>query len=98
MELNTIQFFKEIAKIPRESGNEKQIAEYLCQFAKERNLFYECDQYHNVFIKKKTSDKEPIILQAHTDMICEKEEVIEFDFAKDVIEVLVEIGYLKANG
>ena len=54
MELNTIQFFKEIAKIPRESGNEKQIAEYLCQFAEERNLFYEQDQYHNVLIKKKT--------------------------------------------
>lgn len=98
MELNTIQFFKEIAKIPRESGNEKQIAEYLCQFAKQRNLFYECDQYHNVLIKKKTVDKEPIILQAHTDMVCEKEEDKEFNFEKDSIEVVEENGYLKAKG
>lgn len=98
MKLNTIQFFKEIAKIPRESGNEKQIAEYLCEFAKKRDLFYECDQYHNVLIKKKTANKEPIILQAHTDMVCEKEEGKEFDFAKDAIEVIEENGYLKANG
>lgn len=98
MELNTIQLFKEIAKIPRESGSEKQIAEYLCQFAKERKLFYECDQYHNVLIKKKTIDKEPIILQAHTDMVCEKEEGKQFDFAKDAIEVIEENGYLRAKG
>ena len=82
MELNTIQFFKEIAKIPRESGNEKQIAEYLCQFAEERNLFYEQDQYHNVLIKKKTAHKEPIILQAHTDMVCEREEGKVIDLLK----------------
>ncbi len=98
MKLNTIQFFKEIAKIPRESGNEKQIAEYLCQFAKERKLFYECDQYHNVLIKKKTANKESIILQAHTDMVCEKEEEKEFDFEKDAIEVIEENGYLRAKG
>lgn len=98
MELNTIQFFKEIAKIPRESGNEKQIAEYLCQFAEERNLFYEQDQYHNVLIKKKTAHKEPIILQVHTDMVCEREEGKVVDFAKDAIEVIEENGYLKAKG
>ena len=98
MELNTIQFFKEIAKIPRESGNEKQIAEYLCQFAEERNLFYEQDQYHNVLIKKKTAHKEPIILQVHTDMVCEREEGKVIDFAKDAIEVIEENGYLKAKG
>lgn len=98
MELNTIKFFKEIAKIPRESGNEKQIAEYLCRFAKERNLFYECDQYHNVLIKKKAADREPIILQAHTDMVCEKEAEKKFDFEKDEIEVIEENGYLRAKG
>lgn len=98
MKLNTIQFFKEIAKIPRESGNERQMTEYLCQFARKRNLFYECDQYGNVLIKKKTADKEPVILQAHTDMVCEKEEGKEFDFTKHAIEVVEENGYLKARG
>lgn len=101
MELSTkktISFFKEIAKIPRESGNEEKIAEYLCEFAETRNLEYEKDKYNNVLIKKKNCNKMPIILQAHTDMVCEKEENKNFDFAKDSIEVIEENGYLHANG
>lgn len=94
----TINFFKEIAKIPRESGNEEKIAEYLCEFAKSRNLEYEKDKYNNVLIKKKSCNKTPIILQAHTDMVCEKEEGKDFDFKKDSIEVIEENEYLHANG
>lgn len=98
MESKTIHFFREIAKIPRESGNESQIAKYLCEFAKKRNLYYECDIYNNVFIRKKTSDTEPIILQAHTDMICEKLSEKDFNFKTDEIELIEQDGYLKANG
>ena len=47
MKSKTIEFFKQIASIPRESGNEEQIAQYLCEFAKKRNLYYECDNYNN---------------------------------------------------
>ena len=90
----TIEFFYEISKIPRESGNESKIAEYLCDFAEKRNLFYIKDEYNNVIIKKKNSEKEAIILQAHTDMICEKEEGLEFDFTKDGINVYEEDGIL----
>ena len=96
--MTTIDFFYEIAKIPRESGNEAGIADYLCDFAKERNLFYCRDEYNNVIIKKKNIDKAPIILQAHTDMICEKDEGIEFDFSKDSIDVYEENGMLRARG
>lgn len=94
----TIEFFYEISKIPRESGNESKIAEYLCDFAEKRNLFYIKDEYNNVIIKKKNSEKEAIILQAHTDMICEKEEGLEFDFTKDGINVYEENGILRAKG
>ena len=47
----TIKYFKEIAKIPRESGHEEKIAKYLCEFAELRNLEYEKDVYNNVLIK-----------------------------------------------
>lgn len=94
----TIEFFYEISKIPRESGNESQIAEYLCNFAERRNLEYIKDEYNNVIIKKKNSDKEPIILQAHTDMICEKEEGLDFNFSTDSIKVFEHNGYLRARG
>ena len=92
----TIDFFKEIAQIPRESGNESGMAKYLCNFAQERNLEYHLDQYNNVLIKKKTSDQEVLILQAHTDMVCVSDN--PFDFANNPIEVTEEDGYLHANG
>ena len=94
----TIQFFKEITQIPRESGNEKQISDYICKFAKERNLQYIQDKFNNVIIKKTDGKNKPIILQAHIDMVCEKEENSNFDFKKDKIKVYEENGYLKAMG
>ena len=92
----TVDFFKEIAKIPRESGNEEKITEYLCEFARKRNLEYYKDNYNNVLIKKKTSDANPLILQAHTDMVCVSNK--DFDFTKEPIEVIEKDGYLQANG
>ena len=96
--LNTIAFFREIASIPRESGNEKKISDYLVSFAQKRNLFYKRDEYNNVLIKKKTCEKPPIILQTHMDMVCEKELAKQFDFATDPIELVEKDGYLMANG
>lgn len=96
--LDTIKYFKEIAKIPRESGNEREIAEYLVNFAKKRNLYHKCDEYNNVLIKKKNCNKEPIILQAHVDMVCEKDKEKQFNFETDSIEVMEKDGYLTANG
>lgn len=98
MQDNTIKFFKEISSIPRESGNEKQISDYICNFAKSRNLEYIQDNYNNVIIKKYVKNSSPIILQAHLDMVCEKENSLEFNFEKDSIEVYEENGFLKAKG
>ena len=98
MKNKTIEFFKEIVQIPRESGNEREIAQYLCEFAKKRKLDYSSDKYNNVIIKKKTCNKPSIILQAHTDMVCEKEEKLKFNFLKDSIQLIEENGYLTAKG
>lgn len=94
----TINFFYEISKIPRESGNEKQVSDYICNFAKSRNLEYIQDKYNNVIIKKYVPNSEPIILQAHLDMVCEKEQNLEFNFLTDSIEVYEKDGVLKARG
>lgn len=98
MENKTIYYFKEISKIPRESCNEKEIANYIVNFAKERNLDYIIDEHNNVIVKKYISGKEPVILQAHIDMVCEKEEDKVFNFKTDSIEVIEKDGYLMANG
>ena len=96
--MNVIDIFKAISKIPRETGHEEKIAGYLYEFAKKRNLECYKDKYNNVIIKKKTCKGKPLILQAHTDMVCEKVQNKEFNFEKDQIEVIEKDGYLIANG
>ena len=71
-----VKFFEEISKIPRKSGNEKEIKDYLVEFANKRNLEVYEDENFNVIIKKEASNgyenKDAIAIQAHTDMVCEK--------------------------
>lgn len=95
-------YFEEISKIPRGSGNEKGIADYLVAFAKERNLACYRDAENNVLIKKNATagrETDPaVLLQGHTDMVCEKLPEVEHDFLRDPIALLVEDGWLTADG
>ena len=53
----TINFFREITKIPRKSGYEEKIVKFLIDYAKMRNLYWEIDKFNNVLIKKKMLKK-----------------------------------------
>lgn len=53
-----INFFQEISNIPRKSGKEEKIRDYLVEFAKKRNLEYYTDQYFNVIIRKNGDNEE----------------------------------------
>ncbi len=97
-----LEFFEEISAIPRGSGNEKGIADYLCTFASERGLFCHRDGLHNVLIVRE-ADREcenmpPMALQGHTDMVCDKEASSSHDFERDPLQLYIENGFLKANG
>lgn len=96
-----IKFFYKISKVPRNSTQENQIANWLCDFASERNLEYRKDELYNVLIKKRASNgyenKKPIIFQAHTDMVCEKTTESNHDFTKDAIEIINDGKTLKAK-
>ena len=96
-------FFEEISAIPRGSGNEKGIADYLEAFAKERNLEYKRDDADNLFIKIGGSvgreNEDAVLLQGHTDMVCEKNSDTEHDFEKDPLKLYIdENGWLRARG
>ena len=94
--------FSEICKIPRPSGHEEKMKQYLVDFAISHNLAYKTDDTGNVLICKpayRGMEKKPtVILQAHQDMVCEKEATLEHDFMTDPIETYVEDGWLKAKG
>ena len=97
-----MRYFEEISKIPRKSGKEDKIVEYIKKFAIERKLEYYTDNYRNIIIKKNaTPGKEnspAIALQAHTDMICEKLPESNHDFSKDGLELYVDGDFIKARG
>ena len=95
-----LSYFKEITTIPRESGHEEHIIAYLQKFAAEHNLECKTDEAGNVLIVKEAApgfENVPVIvLQSHTDMVCEKNEGVEHDFAKDPIKYIIKDGWMIA--
>ena len=98
---NVLHWFREISQIPRESGNEQGISDFLMQFAKDRGLEAEQDEELNVIIRANATagyENHPsIILQGHIDMVAEKSDTSTHDFSKDPIELIEEGEWLHAN-
>lgn len=96
------KYFEEISKIPRGSGNEKAISDYLVQFARENNLEVIQDEVLNVIIKKPASpgyENAPgVILQGHMDMVCVKNCDKVHDFTKDPITLKYVDDMIYAEG
>lgn len=94
-------YFEELSQIPRGTFNTKAVSDYCTAFAKERGLFAVQDNLNNVIIKKPGTpgyeDSEPVILQGHLDMVCEKTEESAHDFMKDGLKLFVEDGFVKAK-
>ena len=101
-EQNVFKYFSEISKIPRGSGNEKAISDYLLNFGKNLGLESIQDDANNIIIKKpatKGYENAPtVIIQGHMDMVCEKNKDKVHDFTKDPIELVVKDDYIYANG
>ena len=102
MELRNLHYFREISAIPRKSFHEEKIADYLEAFARTHGLWHTRDQLHNVVFKKPGSagreQEAPLMLQAHTDMVCAKEPWSRHDFLRDPIEIREKDGWMMANG
>ena len=97
-----MDFFLEICRIPRPSGSEEKMGEYLMSFAAARGLAAKKDEVGNVLISKPATPgfegRQTVILQAHQDMVCEKDATLDHDFMTQPIETYVEDGWLKARG
>lgn len=96
------EFFEEISRIPRGSGNTEQIAQYCLDFAKKRNLRAVKDCGGNVVIyadgTKGYETSEPVIIQGHLDMVCEKTSECSKDMSKEGITLCTDGEYLWAEG
>ena len=94
-------YFKQISDVPRGSGNCDGIARYCKNFAVNHNLKYVKDDADNVVIFKDGTpgyeNSEPVILQGHTDMVCQKTENASTDFINRGIELFVDGDFLRAK-
>ena len=95
-----LQIFEEITRIPRESGHEELIIAYLQNFASAHALECKTDEAGNVLIVKPASegrhDVPAIVLQSHSDMVCEKNSDVEHDFSRDPIRYEFRDGWMIA--
>jgi dipeptidase D len=95
-------YFDEICKIPRPSKKEKKIVEYLIDFAIKHSLEYKKDNVGNILISKPATkgmeNVKTVVLQAHVDMVGEKNEDVVHDFENDPIVPYIEDGWIKAKG
>lgn len=94
--------FAEIARIPRPSKHEERIARYVLATAERLGLYAAQDRCGNIVVRKPASpgreQSDGICLQAHLDMVCEKNAAKVHDFLKDPIELVRKGNLLMANG
>ncbi|MCM1319317.1 MAG: aminoacyl-histidine dipeptidase [Muribaculaceae bacterium] len=96
------QCFDEITKVPRPSRHEEQIRAFLLEFAAKHNLEAKTDKVGNVVMCKPATpgceNAPTVILQAHMDMVAEKNNDVQHDFLKDPIQTYIDGDWVKAKG
>lgn len=95
-------YFEKLCAIPRGSGNMNGISSFCMDFAKAHSLKAIRDDANNVIIFKNASagyeNSEPVILQGHLDMVCQKTADCDIDFEKDAITPYIDGNFIKAKG
>ena len=97
-----MDFFDTLTQIPRGSENEKGVSDWVVQFAKDRGLEYHQDDLHCVLVRKPGTpgyeDAPTVILHGHLDMVCAKDDGVEFDFLTQGLNLLRDGDYITADG
>ncbi len=96
------KYFKEVSEVPRGSGYNQKISDYLMEFARKNGFECEQDEELNVLIRK---PKHPecksditYIIQGHMDMVCEKKSGVEHDFENEGLKINNDGTYIYAEG
>ena len=95
-------YFEEICSIPHGSRNTKLISDYLVAFAKEHGIRYFQDELNNVVMFQEGTcgmeNHDPVIIQGHMDMVCEKDEDCPINMDTDGLDVTYDGDYVFAKG
>lgn len=94
--------FYKLTQIPHSSGYLTEMSEFLKSFAKQHQLQVETDKVGNILIKKPAThgfeDRQTVVLQAHMDMVPQKDGTTEHDFQKDALKPVVDGEWVRASG
>ena len=95
-------YFEKICSIPHGSKNTRQISDYLVSFAREHGIRYIQDEANNVILFAEGTcgmeEHEPVILQGHMDMVCEKDADCPIDMAAEGLDVAHDGRFVFAKG
>ena len=95
-------YFDEICQVPRPSKKEEKMIAYLREFGAKHQLETLVDEAGNVLIRKPATagmeGGKTVVLQAHIDMVCEKNKDVEHNFDTDPIETYIDGEWLRARG
>lgn len=95
-------YFMEICRIPRASGQTQALQNWLLDFAAKQGLDAKQDAVGNVLISKPASigkeNSPAVVLQSHMDMVCEKNADSQHDFSTDPIQPYIDGEWMKAKG
>ena len=95
-------YFEEICRIPRPSRKEEKIGAWLMEFARKHRIEARQDEAGNVLMSRPAmpgrEEAPTVVLQAHMDMVCEKNADTVHDFDKDPIRPYIDGEWVKAKG
>ena len=95
-------YFEKLCSMPHGSGNTKIISDYLVSFAREQGIRYIQDELNNVILFADGTagyeNHEPVIIQGHMDMVCEKDADCPINFETDGLDITHDGSYVFAKG
>jgi dipeptidase D len=94
--------FAALNSVPRPSKKEEKVIEFIKNFGENLGLPTSVDEVGNVIIKKTATsgmeNRQTVVLQSHLDMVCQKNNDVDFDFDTQGIEMFVDGDWVKAKG
>ncbi len=94
--------FADLNQVPRPSKKEQRVIQFARQFGESLGLDTQVDEIGNVIIRKPASpgmeNRVPIVMQAHLDMVCQKNADTDFDFDEQGIQMFVDGDWVRARG
>ena len=94
--------FAALNEVPRPSKKEEKVIAFIKNFGESLGLETSVDEVGNVIIKKPATsgmeNRKPVVLQSHLDMVCQKNNDVNFDFENQGIQMEIDGDWVKAKG